>query len=115
VSIPFYFDHHVPAAIGVALRGRGIDVLTAREDGHDRSPDEELLQRATELGRAVVSEDHDFLEIVHRWLNDERRFAGLIFCHMPGTSIGGVIDDLELVAGALDVDEIENTVVWIPL
>ena len=29
-----YMDHHVPAAITEGLRSRGIDVLTAFEDGH---------------------------------------------------------------------------------
>lgn len=36
MSLPFYFDQHVPAAIGRALRLRGVEVLTAYEDGSDR-------------------------------------------------------------------------------
>jgi len=33
VSLAFYMDVHVPRAITSALRLRGIDVLTAQEDG----------------------------------------------------------------------------------
>ena len=30
---PRYFDVHVPAAIAAELRRRGVDVITAQEDG----------------------------------------------------------------------------------
>jgi len=36
--ITFYMDHNVPRAITAGLRLRGIDVITAYEDGADRSP-----------------------------------------------------------------------------
>jgi len=49
MPLPFYFDQHVPAAIGRALRLRGVEVLTAYEDGSDRLEDEPLLLRATAL------------------------------------------------------------------
>jgi len=32
MSLAFYFDHHVPLAITIRLRERGIDILTAAED-----------------------------------------------------------------------------------
>ena len=48
MSLPFYFDQHVPATIGRALRLWGVEVLTAYEDGSDRLEDEPLL-RATAL------------------------------------------------------------------
>ena len=37
------------------LRRKGIDCLTAEEDGTKQLPDDLLLQRATELGRVMVS------------------------------------------------------------
>lgn len=33
MSVAFYMDEHVPRAISVGLRLRGVDVLTAQEDG----------------------------------------------------------------------------------
>jgi hypothetical protein len=39
MSIAFYMDHHVPRAITVGLRLRGVDVLTAYEDGQSELAD----------------------------------------------------------------------------
>jgi hypothetical protein len=44
-------DQHVPRAISVGLRLRGVDVVTAFEDGASEMNDSELLNRASELGR----------------------------------------------------------------
>ena len=41
-------DVHIPQAITEQLRRRGVDVLTAIEDGATELPDEELLERATQ-------------------------------------------------------------------
>ena len=35
MAIPLYTDQHVPRAITTELRLRGVDVLTAQEDGAD--------------------------------------------------------------------------------
>ena len=66
VSVRFYLDHHVDAAITEGLRQRGIDVLTCREDGTETWDDEHLLERATALGRVLFSQDDDLLAIAHR-------------------------------------------------
>jgi len=54
-------DVHVRRAVTTALRLRSIDVLTAQEDGAAEATDAALLQRATELGRVLVSQDADLL------------------------------------------------------
>jgi hypothetical protein len=59
-------DHHVPAAITEGLRGRAVDVVTAKEDGSDRLDDDQLLERAGKLGRVLFSQDEDLLAITHR-------------------------------------------------
>ena len=48
-------DVHISAAITEGLRLRGVDVLTAQEDGARRLPDPALLNRATELGRVLFT------------------------------------------------------------
>jgi hypothetical protein len=50
VSIKLYIDVHVRQAITMGLRLRGVDVLTAQEDGARRLSDPLLLDRATALG-----------------------------------------------------------------
>jgi hypothetical protein len=55
LSIRLYMDVHVPFAVTVALRLRGVDVLTAQDDGAGRYSDPELLDRATRVGRVLFS------------------------------------------------------------
>ncbi len=55
MAIALYMDHHVPRAITTGLRLRGIDVLTAHEDGTAEMEDPALLTRATKLGRALFT------------------------------------------------------------
>ena len=61
VSVSLYLDVHIPAAITEGLRLRGVDVLTAQEDGGRRLPDDKLLDRATALGRVLFTQDDDLL------------------------------------------------------
>ena len=41
--ISIYMDQHIPRAITEGLRLRGVDVMTAYEDGTDKMGDAELL------------------------------------------------------------------------
>lgn len=52
-----YADENVPRAVTAALRAHGHDVLTAVEDGRANRhiPDADVLARAVELGRAVLT------------------------------------------------------------
>ncbi len=43
MSLSLYMDHHVPKAITVGLRLRGVDVMTAHEDDASALSDEKLL------------------------------------------------------------------------
>ena len=59
MSVALYMDVHVRWAITAGLRRRGVDVLTAQQDGAARFEDPALLDRATQLGRVLVSQDDD--------------------------------------------------------
>lgn len=115
MSIPLYMDVHVPQAITDQLRRRGVDVLTAIEDGARALPDSELLQRAQELGRAVFTQDIGFKALAEDWQRRGRPFAGLIFGRQRDVTIGRLVSDLELIALACDPDECRNVVQYIPL
>ena len=54
-------DVDAPAAITRGLLLRGVDVLTAQLDGTAQVSDSQLLDRATELGRVLFSQDEDLL------------------------------------------------------
>jgi ADP-ribosylglycohydrolase len=61
MALQFLMDHHVARAITLGLRLRGVNVLTAYEDGSHEISDPELLDRATDLGRVLFSQDDDLL------------------------------------------------------
>ena len=115
MALAFYMDVHVPAAITAGIRRRGIEVLTSQEDGTRRAADDELLARATELGRVLVSQDEDLLSIARQWQREQRAFTGLVFAHQQGASIGRCVEDLELIARCMSADEAASRVVYLPL
>lgn len=114
MSIALYMDHHVNAAVTDGLRRRGVDILTCREDGAEQAKDEEVLARATELGRAVFTQDDDFLALAVIWLRNGRDFAGVVYAHQLGITIGQAIRDLELITKMLDPPELRNRVEFLP-
>lgn len=61
MPLGLYMDVHVPRSVTNGLRRRGVDVLTAQEDGAAEFTDPQLLDRATELGRAFYTQDDDLL------------------------------------------------------
>lgn len=74
-------DQHVPRAIAVGLRQRGVAVLTALEDGASETADPELLDRATALGRVLSTQDDDLLVEAAKRQTAGSAFAGIIYAH----------------------------------
>jgi hypothetical protein len=114
MPVPLYMDVHVPQAITDQLRRRGIDGLTAIEDGRSEAADDEILERARELSRVVFTQDIRFKALAEDWQRDGRPFAGLLFGHQLGATIGQYVKDLELVAQSSEVDEWMSQVEHLP-
>jgi predicted nuclease of predicted toxin-antitoxin system len=115
VILPLYTDQHVSAAVVAGLRRRGINVLTAFDDGYDEQDDEQILIRAHELGRIVFTQDVDFVEITDDWLAVGRPFAGVVYAHQQRATIGQLIADLELVCRVFSPEEMHSQLLRIPL
>jgi predicted nuclease of predicted toxin-antitoxin system len=115
VPLAFYTDVHVPGQITRALRRAAVDVLTAQEDGADELPDDELLDRATNLGRVLVTFDDDLLAEAAKRQQQGISFAGVIYAHQLNVSIGQCIRDLELIAQAGTTEDVASRVVYLPL
>jgi len=115
VSLSLYLDHNVRGAVVKGLRRRGLDVLTAFEDGHAEFPDAVLLSRAAELGRIVFTQDEDFLIIADQWLRDERHFPGLIYAHQLHATVGQIVEDIQLIAEAATPAEMQDAILFLPL
>ena len=114
MSLALYMDVHVPAAVTLGLRRRGLDILTSQEDETRTFDDDSLLARATALGRALLSQDADLLRIAQERQAEGVPFSGVIFAHQQGLSIGQVIDDLHLLATCCAADELANKVTYLP-
>lgn len=115
MSHPIYMDENVNRAITEGLRLRGIDVLTVQEDDRTGIPDHKVLDRATELGRVLFTQDDDLLAEAHRRQELGESFGGVIYAHQLGATIGECVQDLELFVKATELDEIVNRVHFIPL
>ncbi|XPM53226.1 MAG: DUF5615 family PIN-like protein [Leptolyngbya sp. IPPAS B-1204] len=114
MPVALYMDVHIPQAITDQLRRRGIDVLTAIEDGAKQLPDDQLLERATQLNRILFTQDIRFRALAESWQWEGRTFAGLIFGHQLNGTIGQFVRDLELIARASEPEEWRNVVEYIP-
>jgi len=101
-------DHHIPRVITQGLRARGVDVLTAYEDGADRLTDSDLLDRAAQLGRVLFTQDYFFLAETARRQQAGVYFIGIIYPHPTHVNIGACIRDLEIIAKTCDAEDLFN-------
>jgi predicted nuclease of predicted toxin-antitoxin system len=115
MSVQLYHDEHVRSAVTEGLRKRGVDVLTAQEDGAAGTSDPALLDHATALGRVVFTQDEDFLVEAHLRQHSGQHFAGVIYAHQLNVTIGKCIEDLELIAKVYEPEDLVNRVEYLPL
>lgn len=104
MSLGLYMDVHVPQAITDQPR-RGVDVLTAIEDGKDEIEDSDLLDRARSLNRVLFTQDILFKALAEEWQREGRAFAGLLFGHQLRGTIGQYVEDLELISKSSELSE----------
>lgn len=110
MSVALYMDVHVHAAVTEQLRRRGVDVITAQDDGTLQFPDDQLLDRATDLGRVLVTYDIRLKALAEDWQRRGKLFAGLVWGHPMRLTIGRMVIDLELIAKATDLPEWRSVV-----
>jgi len=115
VSARLYTDEHVSRSITLGLRQRGVDVLTVQEDGRAGASDAELLDRATQLGRVLFTQDDDLLVEASGRQKTGVAFAGVVYGHQLKLTIGEAIEDLELIARVAEPEETLNAVIFLPL
>ena len=108
-------DVHVPDAITTGLRLRGVDILTAQEDGTRRLSDAMLLDRATALDCVLFSRDEDLLREAAQRQQQGVTFTGVIYAHQLRVTIGQCVRDLELLAQVNEPEDLANRVLYLPL
>jgi hypothetical protein len=108
-------DVHVPRPITRALRKRGVDVITAQEDGTARWSDPDVLDRAAGLNRVLFSQDEDLLVEAARRQSQGVVYKGVIYAPQLALTTGQFIEQLELLAKAGVPADFANAVQYLPL
>ncbi|MBZ0301560.1 MAG: DUF5615 family PIN-like protein [Anaerolineae bacterium] len=111
-KLKFYFDTHIPKAVAIQLRSRGIDVVRCEEVDLAEADDVEHLEYATAHGLTVVSHDLDFPNIHAEWVYQGLRHAGIVvFSRKMHGNIGKLVTELfdwyqliEVGAGSVEED-----------
>ncbi len=115
MPLRLYMDQQVPRAITAQLRVRGINVVTAYEDGTSTLDDPPLLDRATELERVLFTRDDDLLAEAALRQQTGQLFYGVIYAHQLRVAIGECIRDLEILALAGEPSDVVGQVIFLPL
>jgi hypothetical protein len=101
-----YADENFPLAVTEALRDAGHDVLTTYDDGRANLavPDENVLQRATELSRALLTLNRQDFKRLHRV---HANHTGIVSCTYDSDFAGQAarihlaLQDVGTIAGQL--------------
>jgi len=97
-DVQYFLDENIPAGVKEGLRRRGIDVLTALDEGLGGATDRKLLAFAVSNDRVLVTRDADFL----RMHQAEVPHAGIVYCRQHTLSIGELLRGLVLIHAVLD-------------
>lgn len=81
MAIKFYCDEHIHPAISTALRNRGADIVTAQDINMLGILDEVHLQFAKSQGRAIITQDTDFLRLHKTGISHH----GILYAHQSKT------------------------------
>jgi hypothetical protein len=115
MPLKLYMDHHVPRAITMGLRLRHVDVITAYEDPTHEIADADLLDRVTDVGRVLFTQDDDLLAEATQRQRTGVAFGGVIYAHQADVSIGQCVQDLEVIAAAGSEADVADRVLYLPL
>lgn len=115
MAIQLYMDHNVPRSITDGLRVRGVNVITAFEDGTAEVDDPELLGCVSKLGRVLFTRDYNLLQEATKRQRTGISFSGIIYAHQLRISIGDCIRDLEIIAKTGEPEDLRGRVQYLPL
>lgn len=108
-DISLYLDENLTPKIAEQLQRRGIDVVAVRDLDLLGDSDDNHLQRATEMGRVLVTSDTDFLIMAA----DGAQHAGIVFGVQQNLSIGDWVNRLEMLVAVYDPADMVNHVEYL--
>lgn len=100
----YHLDEHMPGALALGLRRRGIDATTTVETGLVGADDRQHIAFARSQNRVIVTHDDDFL-VLH---SQGVPHAGIAYCHQGSRSIGELLRALLLLHECFAPEEMDN-------
>ena len=98
---PLYTDNDVRGTLVKALLRASWNVVRGVDTLPEDALDPEHFEKAAELGRVLVTNDQRMVDIAHQWLEEDRRFAGMITwprAHYNRMTIGELLRKFEKLA-----------------
>jgi predicted nuclease of predicted toxin-antitoxin system len=90
----FLLDENVRSRLAAHLRHAGHDVTTVVDDYPPQTPDVEVLARARQEGRILITRDGDFERLV---FTEQRPHAGVIYLQLHNPSLVTIIARVDAV------------------
>lgn len=107
------FNHRILR--GLVLRLPQLDYLLVRQIGMSGYPDLELLRRAAQENRIIVTQDKKtMIPYAKQCLKIGEPMAGLIFVPRK-IKVGSAIGDLEIMVECSSQSELTNRIEYLPL
>lgn len=108
-NLRYYIDENLTPEIALQLRLRGVDAISVRDLDLLGADDESHLERATVLGRVLVTTDTDFLRLDAAGIEH----AGILFGKQRNHTIGDWVKELASLSYAYEMADFENQVEYI--
>ncbi|MCS1407480.1 MAG: hypothetical protein M2R45_00638 [Verrucomicrobia subdivision 3 bacterium] len=106
---------HIRGSITRQLRLQQIDILAAQEDSTAQLPENELLDQAIRLNRALVSQSDGLTTEASRPRGAVVPFPSVIYAHQLCITIRQFVQDPDLTAKAGEPEVFHNQVEYRPL
>ena len=115
MTVVFYADENFPGPVVSALQRLGVNVLSVQEDGSAGSSDEDVLRRAVELSRVLLTQDQDFFEIAVRWQQESRPFPGIFYARHMNLTYRQLIEEIAIAGLVGCPEDFQNSIEVLPL
>lgn len=113
MPLRLHADECVDGRILAGLHRRVTNIVTAEEEGLLGATDEQQPERATSLGRVLVTADRDFFAIASSILARGGSFQGLLFIQ-PRATVGEAVRKIADAAKTVEPAEMRDRIEWIP-
>lgn len=112
-ALRLLLDADVKVMAAHALRLRGFDVISIRETGQESQPDEDVLQRAADQGRCLITYNAAHFPDIHtRWLAESRHHSGIVLSKQ--LELRGLLRRLQAFLGSFTPAMLADQMIWLP-